>query len=69
MALLPGLSRSFDRMNLAVVVLEHSDKLKLQKRMSLVDSLESSDDEMCRIPLECLCWKLLCLVFEESWSL
>ena len=40
-ALLPGLSRSFDRMK--AVVVEHSEKLKLQKRMSLVDSLESSD--------------------------
>ena len=40
-ALLPRLSRSFDRMK--AVVVEHSDKLKLQKRMSLVDTLESSD--------------------------
>ena len=34
-ALLPRLSRSFDRMK--AVVVEHSDKLKLQKKMSLVD--------------------------------
>ena len=48
-ALLPGLSRSFDRMK--AVVVEHSDKLKLQKRMSLVDSLESSD--MQCVPMCC----------------
>ena len=50
-ALLPRLSRSFDRMK--AVVVEHSDKLKLQKRMSLVDSLESSD--MQSIPMCCFC--------------
>ena len=50
-ALLPRLSRSFDRMK--AVVVEHSDKLKLQKRMSLVDSLESSD--MQCIPMCCFC--------------
>ena len=49
--LLPRLSRSFDRMK--AVVVEHSDKLKLQKRMSLVDSLESSD--MQCIPMCCFC--------------
>ena len=48
-ALLPGLSRSFDRMK--AVVVEHSDTLKLQKRMSLVDSLESSD--MQCVPMCC----------------
>ena len=48
-ALLPGLSRSFDRLKAFVV--EHSDKLKLQKRMSLVDSLESSD--MQCVPMCC----------------
>ena len=48
-ALLPGLSRSFDRMK--AVVVEHSEKLKLQKRMSLVDSLESSD--MQCVPMCC----------------
>ena len=48
-ALLPGVSRSFDRMK--AVVVEHSEKLKLQKRMSLVDSLESSD--MQCVPMCC----------------
>ena len=50
-ALLPGLPRSFDRMK--AVVVEHSDMLKLQKKMSLVDSLESSD--MQCIPMCCFC--------------
>ena len=50
-ALLPRLSRSFDRMK--AVVVEHSDKLKLQKKMSLVDSLESSD--MQSISMCCFC--------------
>ena len=42
-AFLSRLSRSFDRVK--AVVVEHSGKLKVQKRMSLVDSLESSDLE------------------------